>query len=178
VVRSPPDGGGKSQEAKVKKNGKLIALLLLLILLYIGWRWFFGRHDVESRRSDPGLLLDRVWVDRLPEHQRDYVQVLALISEVPLGVFQKASSYRLELELFEFSRSPEEVRLYFPQSETREVMHYRIKHCDDLPPFDLCLDLDRNPWGGPRRYYGSSEGSALTAAGLRRSLVNPSPQVP
>ena len=47
--------------------------------------------------------------------------------------------------------------MHFPQSDKNREVNFRISQCDDLPPFDLCLDLSENPWGGPRRYYGLAD---------------------
>ncbi len=34
-----------------------------------------------------------------------------------------------------------------------------MTQCTDLHPFDLCLDMKENPWGGPTRYYGMRDES-------------------
>ena len=46
----------------------------------------------DRRGEDPKLLVDRIWVDRLPEKHTDYMQAMFVIGARPLGVFQKASS--------------------------------------------------------------------------------------
>jgi len=140
----------------VKSSTKWLVLILILVLVYIGWKYFWPReHDHASGASaeDPSLLLDRVWVDSKPEKYTDYVHVALFIDYAPMGIFQKASSYHAELELFEFKRNGNKVKLRFPQTDKTSAFSYKIWECDDLPPFDLCLALNKNPWGGPKRYY-------------------------
>jgi hypothetical protein len=139
------------------KRAKWFILLGLIILAYVGWRHFHGcgGQKVEAGTSeDPSLILDRVWVDSKPVKLSDYVHALLLVDHVPVGVFQKASSYRLLVERFEHSRDGRAVKVRFPQNDRNDRFSYKIRSCRDLPPYDLCLELSKNPWEGPRRYYG------------------------
>ena len=141
----------------MKSSTKWLLLILILVLAYIGWRYFWphdGSSEAHATAEDPGLLVDRVWVDSKPEKYTDFVHAALFIDYAPMGVFQKASAYRAELELFEYKRSGNKVKLRFPQTDKSRGFSYEISACDDLPPFDLCLRLSKNPWGGPRRYYG------------------------
>jgi hypothetical protein len=136
--------------------------LIALLCLAVAGAWYVrrqrsaGQSDrVEAARGqDPVMLLDRLWVDSKPEKYTDFTQVMLAVSAAPLGIFQKASAYQATTELYEYKRRDSRLTVHFPQSgKTREVS-YQIRSCDDLPPFDLCLDLAENPWGGPRRYFG------------------------
>ena len=49
------------------------------------------------------------------------------------------------------------MKLVFPQTGKQASAPFTIRACNDLPPFDLCLDLDASAWGGPKRYYGIRE---------------------
>jgi hypothetical protein len=110
-----------------------------------------GRHE------DPKLLYDRVWVDKLPEKHTDYMQAMFVVGARPIGVFQKASSYDMHLEVFFYTREGTTLKYRFPQSDKKGDFKYHVRACDDQPPFDLCLELSKNPWGGPRKYYGMRE---------------------
>jgi hypothetical protein len=158
----------------VKNIGKWFAVILLLVLIYFGWKWWSGSDADDARASrgaDPSMLLDRIWIDGIPEGYTDYMNVFVALGEQPIGVFQKASSYRLEAELFQFRREGGKMAVIFPQTSTKKSFSYKISYCDDLPPFDLCLDIDKNPWGGPRRYYGDSEETLDAALALYRRLL-------
>jgi hypothetical protein len=156
----------------------LLILVLLLIAAAIWWLWRGrGGEQAEPARGgeDPRLLLDRVWIDSKPQRHVDYVQAMIALSDAPIGVFQKASAYHGELEIFEFKREGAGVRVHFPQTDRNRRFTYRIQRCDDLPPFDLCLTLSENPWkGAPRRYYGASDGEVETRelGDLRHRLLH------
>ena len=139
--------------------------VIALLCVAVAGAWYVRRQrgaaDPDEARAargqDPALLFDRLWMDSKPEKYTDFTQVMIAVSAAPLGVFQKASSYRSTTELYEYKRRDNKLAVHFPQSgKTREV-RYKIRSCDELPPFDLCLDLSDNPWGGPKRYYGLSD---------------------
>lgn len=140
----------------MKSSTKWLVLILVLVLAYIGWKYFWPREDTVSTRAsaeDPSLLVDRVWVDSKPEKYTDYVHAALFLDYAPMGVFQKASAYHAVLELFEYKRNNHKVKVHFPQTDKSRGFSYKITTCDDLPPFDLCLSLSKNPWGGPKRYF-------------------------
>lgn len=110
-----------------------------------------------ERGSDPGLLLDRVWVDSKPEKYTDFTHAMLALGGAPIGLFQKASAYQATTEIFEYKRRDAVLGVHFPQTGKKREVRFRIHECSDLPPFDLCLDLSQNPWGGPRRYYGLTD---------------------
>ena len=144
----------------------------LAILAAAGAWYLHRRTDGDSRPAgeadaargaDPALLLDRVWVDSKPEKYTDYTHAMLVVSGAPIGVFQKASAYQATIELFEYKRRDAQLAVLFPQSGKKRETRYRIRECRDLPPFDLCLDLAENPWGGPRRYHAMKDSEAERA---------------
>jgi hypothetical protein len=148
---------------KNRRSFRSIAVSLAVLAVVGAW-YLRSRGDDESqdsseaeRGSDPALLLDRVWVDSKPEKYTDYVQVMLAVSYAPIGIFQRASAYQNTAELFEHRRRDARLALHFPQTGKKREMKFRIWTCNDLPPFDLCLEVNKNPWGGPRRYYGLSD---------------------
>ena len=136
--------------------------LALILLVAAVWWWRRGADpsgDVPAaqRGEDPSLLVDRLWVDSKPEKYTDYTHVFIAITAAPFGIFQKSSAYQATSELFEYKRRENRISMHFPQTGTQRQVTYQIRRCDDLSPFDLCLDLSDNPWGGPRRYYGMAD---------------------
>ncbi len=148
----------------MKSSTKWLVLLIILILLYLGWKYLWpGGGSVSSdqaKAEDPALLLDRVWIDSKPDKYTDYVHAALFLDDIPMGLFQKASAYHVILELFEFKRDGNQVRIHFPQTDKKKKFTYKVTRCDDLPPFDLCLTLSKHPWDGPKRYYGMREAEA------------------
>ena len=74
-------------------------------------------------------------------------------------------------EIFEYRREGPKADVRFPQDGRESHLEYTITACDELRPFDLCLDLADNPWGGPKRYYGLRDQESSDAMqALDRSL--------
>jgi hypothetical protein len=141
----------------MKSTPKLALAAVAAVAAYALIRSMSGGLDPNDKGQDPSLLLDRAWVDSQPEKYTDYVQAAYFASRSPMGVFQKASAYDFRFELFRFKRENSKVQFTFPQTGKTAEVSFTIKTCDDLPPFDLCLDLNENPWGGPKRYHAMRE---------------------
>lgn len=105
--------------------------------------------------GDPELIFDRTWMTPAPERETDYVHAFIVVRSQPLGAFYRGSYWRMEQEIFEYERDEgrSAFRLRFPQDGRRAAVRYTVRECDDMPPFELCLDINSNPWGGPTRYY-------------------------
>lgn len=141
--------------AKAKRRIGWIVLILIAIGVYLWMR----DDEPEALRGDPALVFNRLWVDSVQKDERDFVHAFIVVTKLPVGAFQKASQYRIEAERFDYrhKRGPARLALHFPQTGKEAVVPYRVRPCDELPPYDLCLELQDNPWGGPRRYYGLRE---------------------
>lgn len=111
--------------------------------------------------ADASLLFDRVWVDKQPEKQTDYVQAFYAIENQKAGIFANASTFDLHLERFDFKKGKGKLDVVFPQTGKKGEVAFTIKKCSEVPGFDLCLDIKSNPWGGPTRYYGAVDSDAL-----------------
>jgi hypothetical protein len=148
--------------------------LVLFLAVVVAGAWYVRRNrsgrsgqpdstaDV-ARGEDPSLVLDRLWLDSKPEKYTDYTQYFFILSAAPIGIFQQSSAYK---------RKGDQLLMHFPQTDKNREVSYRIRRCDDLPPFDLCLDLSDNPWGGPRRYYGLADpDQEQELFGARRHLL-------
>jgi hypothetical protein len=144
----------------MRHGGKWLLLILLVAGGYLGWRHFRGGPAGERtlKAEDPALLLNRVWIDSRPKKAQDFINVLFVTDRLPLGIFQRASAFRLLAERFEYHRDGRVLGLTFPQSKRNDRVSFEIRACNDLPPMDLCLELSRNPWeGGPTRFYSKRE---------------------
>jgi hypothetical protein len=125
-----------------------------------------------SSGEDPSLLAGRVWIESKPEKPIDYVHGAFLLPRPAIGVFQRSSSYDFHFERFDYRRDGHSLALTFPQTGKTAAITFTVSACNVLPPFDLCLDLSDNPWGGPKRYYGMREQDEDDAAlrGMRTHL--------
>jgi hypothetical protein len=124
------------------------------------------------KSGDPSLVDRRLWVDSRPDKHTDYVHAAIFLSESNVGVFQRASTYDLHLEIFEMTRDSKTMKVTFPQTGRSAGFTFAVRECDDLKPFDLCLTLSSNPWGGPTRYFAFSrpEDESRQLGGLAREL--------
>jgi hypothetical protein len=92
-------------------------------------------------------LLNRVWVDHLPNGGNDSVELFVAIDDEHMGAFQRASQYEGEWALFTHeARGDGVVRLTFPQRGSAHDVRYRARACDE-PGFDYCLTLEGAPRG-------------------------------
>jgi hypothetical protein len=133
---------------------KFATLALLCALGYGAYRFAVSGSSEVGASDEPGLINDRAWFEKQPEKPTEYVHAAIFIESAKVGVFQRASAYDYRGELFEMKRDKENVSVVFPQSGRATQFSFTVKTCSDRKPFDLCLDLTANPWGGPRRYYG------------------------
>jgi len=107
--------------------------------------------------EDPSLLINRVWFESKPQQPTDYTHAAYLLPQPKIGLFQRASNYDFHFERFDYDRSGASLKVTFPQTGKKAEVSFTVTACSTLPPFDLCLDLSENPWGGPKRYYGMRE---------------------
>jgi hypothetical protein len=138
-------------------HGRSRALVLVVLLactgLFVLWCRGGGRAVVLE---DPSLIDGRVWIEKRPDKLTEYVHSAFFLSRVNIGFFERASSYDLRLEVADITRQDTRLRVHFPQSGRDANITYELRACNDLPPFDLCLTVSENPWGGPKRYFGFS----------------------
>jgi hypothetical protein len=154
-------------------RGRALAFLAVAVFAFCLFRRATSARTTDADGAlDPALLDGRLWVDGKPVKHTDYVNAVFFVSDANLGVFQRASSYDVHLELFDMTRDQAAVRLTFPQSKRSASFQYLVRQCHDRSPFDLCLDISSNPWGGPSHYYGFShpDDERRTLAALARAV--------
>jgi hypothetical protein len=125
----------------------------------------------------PKLLIDRNWIDHMPQTHADRLHVFRFVPTMGGGVFQDRTLFKGEFELFVFKAHERDLDLVFPHNGDRVKTGYRIDKVDGPAPFDLRLTLDDSP-RGPRVYYGiraetDPHGDALEArlASARAALA-------
>jgi hypothetical protein len=105
--------------------------------------------DGEARK----LLIDRNWLDRMPETERDRLHVYRFVPSMGGGVFQDRTLYKGTFELFNFETSGDEIRFNLPETHTKVVSKFHIETVSGPKPFDLKLTIHADP-RGPQVYYG------------------------
>ncbi|HEV8325781.1 MAG TPA: hypothetical protein VG389_29490 [Myxococcota bacterium] len=128
--------------------------------------------DGGDPRVDAGekLFYDRMWLDAFPRNPTEEIAIFAAITEEPIGLFDKRSTWRGSWELFRYEpRGDGKVLMLFPQTGTKEDVTYRAVDCSD-GGFDFCLEL-KGASHGVKRYY-SRKGWELDGADSADALLD------
>jgi hypothetical protein len=115
-----------------------------------------------SSKSSPKLstddardvLIDRNWIDRMPETTTDRLHVYRFVPSMGGGVFQDRTLYKGTFELFTFKVERGD-HIVFDLPETREKVtsQFTIENVAGPAPFDLKLTIASDP-RGPHEYFG------------------------
>ena len=114
-----------------------------------------SNHHSSTIQGDEArkLLLDRNWIDRMPQTERDRLHVYRFVPSMGGGVFQDRTIFKGTFELFMFETTNDEIRFVLPETHQKVTSRYRIEAVDGPEPFDLKLTIDADP-RGPQTYYG------------------------
>jgi hypothetical protein len=104
------------------------------------------------------LLIDRNWLDRMPETQHDRLHVYRFVPKMGGGVYQDRTLYKGTFELFMFEVDGERIRFALPETREKVTTRFRIDEVDGPEPFDLKLTIADDP-RGPHVYYGMRDES-------------------
>jgi len=129
-------------------------------------------------------LANQVWIERLPENDRDQIHHLVMIQDGRdrFGAAGRSSTWRHFIEVFLWQREQSRVTMHFPQDKVRVDLTARVWDCEgEAPaPFELCLELKGNS-GRTARYFSryewaiDSAGEAPAIAGLPRLTPESAP---
>jgi hypothetical protein len=140
---------------------KLLFVLLLILAAYLLWRYWW-RADTEVSRGQE-LFYDRIWVDHMPRSETDTFQIMAAVTEQPIGIFQETSRWKGSFELFTYKGHGDgQMEIVYPQTKSKEKVRYRAWKCSENH-FDFCLQLD-GASRGIKKYY-SREGMEIGRIG-------------
>ncbi len=131
------------------------ALLAVVAIAGAGYGVTQWRSDAPAPKATGVAVTDRLWIDHIPRNDKDMIQVFVAITEEPVGVFQSASQWKGEYELFRYERHGNEMRMLFPQTGTKDRVQATATECD-RNGMDYCLEL-KGASHGVKRYY-SREG--------------------
>jgi hypothetical protein len=98
------------------------------------------------------LLLDRNWLDRMPETERDHLFVYRFVPSMGGGVFQDRTLYKGTFELFSFTVDGDRLRFVLHETKQDLTSRFTIEPVSGPAPFDLKLTIPDDP-RGPRTYF-------------------------
>ena len=143
-------------------------LLLVLVLGAVGFgAWRLHSHSTAVEASDAKLLVDRIWIDHMPQSERDTINVFALISDESVGVFQATSVWKGTYEGFRFEAKGDEVRALFPQNGDKEKFIAKARACNERG-MDFCLDVSGTSRGTKRSSPAARSSRSGTAPHMMR----------
>jgi hypothetical protein len=116
------------------------------------------------------LLLDRNWLDRMPETERDRLFVYRFVPSMGGGVFQDRTLYKGTFELFRFAVDGARIRFDLPETRQQVTSPFSIESVDGPAPFDLKLTIPEDP-RGPRVYFGMRSETDRDGARLEQRLA-------
>jgi len=100
------------------------------------------------------LLLDRNWLDRMPETTTDRLHVYRFVPSMGGGVFQDRTLFKGMFELFTFKiEGDDHIVFNLPETRQKVTSQFTIDRVAGPAPFDLKLTIWSDP-RGPHEYYG------------------------
>ena len=117
--------------------------------------WRVKAHYDATDGGQNKLLVDRIWIDHVPRHERELINVIALFSEHKVGVFDQRSAWTGSFEAFKYSRGEGKLDAVFPQTGSKEQYTVKVRTCTDNG-MDYCLDIDGGKHG-VNHYYSKKK---------------------
>lgn len=111
--------------------------------------------DARLSASDArDVLIDRNWIDRMPESTRDRLHVYRFVPSMGGGVYQDRTLFKGTFELFLFQVERDNHLVFtLPETHEKVTSEFKIERVGGEGPFDLKLTISSDP-RGPRVYYG------------------------
>jgi hypothetical protein len=114
-----------------------------------------GKASPQLTESEAGkVLIDRNWIDRMPETMTDRLHVYRFVPSMGGGVFQDRTLFKGTFELFMFKiEGGDHIVFQLPETHEKVTSQFTIERVDGPAPFDLKLTIWSDP-RGPHVYYG------------------------
>ncbi len=112
-------------------------------------------HDETLSASDArDVLINRNWLDRMPERTTDRLHVYRFVPTMGGGVYQDRTLFKGTFELFMFKVERDHITFNLPETHEKVTSQFRIERVAGPKPFDLKLTIFSDP-RGPQVYYGT-----------------------
>jgi hypothetical protein len=133
--------------------GRMRNLLLISVLCAAGA--CSSKPTPRLSASDArSVLIDRNWIDRMPESTTDRLHVYRFVPTMGGGVFQDRTLFKGTFELFMFKVEHDDHIVFdLPETHEKVTSQFTIDRVAGPAPFDLKLTIYSDP-RGPHEYYG------------------------
>ena len=99
------------------------------------------------------VLIDRNWIDRMPETMTDRLHVYRFVPSMGGGVFQDRTLYKGTFELFTYKVERGDHLVFdLPETHEKVTSQFTIEKVSGPAPFDLKLTIWSDP-RGPHEYF-------------------------
>jgi hypothetical protein len=114
-----------------------------------------SKSSTDLSASDArDVLINRNWLDRMPETTHDRLHVYRFVPSMGGGVFQDRTLYKGTFELFTFKvERGDHIVFDLPETQEKVTSQFKIERVSGPAPFDLKLTIFTDP-RGPHEYYG------------------------
>ncbi|HET9623537.1 MAG TPA: hypothetical protein VFP84_19325 [Kofleriaceae bacterium] len=99
------------------------------------------------------VLINRNWLDRMPESTKDRLHVYRFTPAMGGGVYQDRTLFKGTFELFLFKTEGDQIVFSLPETHQKVTTTYKVEKVSGPEPFDLKLTIKDDP-RGPHEYYG------------------------
>lgn len=129
-------------------------LLLALGLLALSGASGCSSKKIATVPADEAqrLLLDRNWLDRVPQTPRERLHVFRFVPSMGGGVYQDRTLFAGTFELFSFEHDGQRIRFHLHHTGEEASAPYTIERLPGDNPLDLHLHIVDSP-RGPHDYY-------------------------
>ena len=133
---------------------KLSVLALCAALSTAALAACHGKASPQLTADDArSVLIDRNWIDRMPQTTTDRLHVYRFVPSMGGGVFQDRTLFKGTFELFMFKVEGDHLTFDLPETREKVTSQFTIETVDGPAPFDLKLTIWSDP-RGPREYFG------------------------
>ncbi|HEX8107246.1 MAG TPA: hypothetical protein VF516_05925 [Kofleriaceae bacterium] len=129
--------------------------LLVSVLVLAAAACSSKSHDETLSASDSrDVLINRNWIDRMPERTTDRLHVYRFVPTMGGGVYQDRTLFKGTFELFMFKvEGGDHIVFQLPETHEKVTSQFQIERVAGPRPFDLKLTIFSDP-RGPHVYYG------------------------
>lgn len=131
--------------------------LIILTAIVLGAVWLLrsdSDNDDASVHDGKNHVVNRAWIDKIPETMRDKIDVFIAHDDPQYGAFQHTSAFEGDYSVFQWKRAKSgngKYAITMLQSGRQHQLRARVtrKNCKQ---FDMCMDLQGTPRGATRYY--------------------------
>jgi hypothetical protein len=146
-------------------------LLAALALCAVGAACSSKSSNELSASDARDVLINRNWIDRMPENTKDRLHVYRFVPSMGGGVYQDRTLFKGTFELFMFKVERGDHLVFdLPETHEKVTSQFKIEQVDGPEPFDLKLTIATDP-RGPHVYYGMRSETDRDGALLEQRLA-------